>query len=618
MSFFTAIIGWIVSIYGFLLGVFFITFSFKTLYIFSLKWIPVAVIAATLLQYIQFGLLTRLGVPAFFRSHRVLNNAFRSGFKVDKSELGTLFNHLTMLPAHNAVSCIFYTILVGVMLIGAGFFEYRINGSFTIMEFKTINRIVVLGVVIGMILYGVSAYLLSSTLIAREKAVVYNKMIFRNQKVNPRSLITLKGEFIFLLFLTVITVITYAALMEKNRYEYSYSPGFTVFYIGLFVVTSLVLMQVLFYSLMRVIVDIQFLSREISSNRRAVFSVLAAENDFLSIQHNLVEMTVDLNIHRRDLETMVEQRTRELQEALSDLKNRDAQIQKQLDMASVIQRSILPGRIDDWNELKFAVRYLAMEKIGGDFYDIHQLKDDKLGILIADVSGHGIPAALVTTMAKISFGNAGARFDSPKAIFQEVNQNILDHVKTQDYMTCFMVAIDDEYNVVYSNASHQKGILLRREPGEVELLDTDGLFIGAVEEARGTYDEKVTRLNYGDRIILYTDGIPEAVNESRREYSNRRLEEVIIRQKDLPLEDFVDSIIEDVQRFVGSVQLEDDITLLVIELARDEAVDIIKNSKKLVNSHEYNEHQLPGKGLERYPTTRNIYNLAKIFQDKQL
>jgi hypothetical protein len=372
MSFFTAIIGWIVSIYGFLLGVFFITFSFKTLYIFSLKWIPVAVIAATLLQYIQFGLLTRLGVPAFFRSHRVLNNAFRSGFKVDKSELGTLFNHLTMLPAHNAVSCIFYTILVGVMLIGAGFFEYRINGSLTIMEFKTINRIVVLGVVIGMILYGVSAYLLSSTIIAREKAVVYNKMIFRNQKVNPRSLITLKGEFIFLLFLTVITVITYAALMEKNRYEYSYSPGFTVFYIGLFVVTSLVLMQVLFYSLMRVIVDIQFLSREISSNRRAVFSVLAAENDFLSIQHNLVEMTVDLNIHRRDLETMVEQRTRELQEALSDLKNRAAQLQKQLDMASVIQRSILPGRIDDWNELKFAVRYLAMEKIGGDFYDIHR------------------------------------------------------------------------------------------------------------------------------------------------------------------------------------------------------------------------------------------------------
>ena len=78
-----------------------------------------------------------------------------------------------------------------------------------------------------------------------------------------------------------------------------------------------------------------------------------------------------------------------------------------------------------------------MEKIGGDFYDVFQLKDNKIGVLIADVSGHGIPAALVTAMAKISFGNAGYQFDSPKRIFQEVNKNIIDHMKTQDYHDLF-------------------------------------------------------------------------------------------------------------------------------------------------------------------------------------
>ena len=246
-----------------------------------------------------------------------------------------------------------------------------------------------------------------------------------------------------------------------------------------------------------------------------------------------METAREIDEYRRDIEGKVAKRTEELQDALSSLRSRDEQIQKQLDMASVIQRSILPGKIDDWNELKFAVRYMAMEKIGGDFYDVHLLKDDKIGIMIADVSGHGIPAALVTTMAKMSFGNAGTKYDSPKKIFQEMNQNILDHVKTQDYMTCFMLAIDDEYNVVYSNASHQKAILLRADDGTIELLDTNGLFIGAIEEARDSYEEKKTKLEYGDRIILYTDGIPEAINEEREEYSNQRLEDVIRKNRHL-------------------------------------------------------------------------------------
>ena len=615
LSFFAAIIGWIVSIYGFLLGVFFLTFSFDTIFHFLLKWLPVAVIIITFLQYIQFGLLTPVGIPALFRSHRVVNSSYRADFKVDKSDFMPLFKNFTDLPAQFSASSVIYVIITGLIVIGAGLFEYKVTGLLGIHEFKAINKIVVLNVILGMVLYGVSSYLMVASIISREHARVYHKMIMRRMPVKPRSIMSLKAEFIFMLFITLITAITFALLMEKNRYEYSFSAGFTFFYIALFILTSLVFMRVLFFSMLRVIGEMGHLSKEITAGRWSIFETLAVESELLNIQHNLVEMTVEINVSRANLENMVEQRTRELQEALTDLKERDSQIQKQLDMASVIQRSILPSSIDDWNELKFAVRYLAMEKIGGDFYDIHQLKDDKLGIMIADVSGHGIPAALVTTMAKISFGNAGSKYDSPKSIFQELNQNILDHVKTQDYMTCFMVAIDDEYNVVYSNASHQKAILLRTETGKVELLDTNGLFIGAIEEARSSYEEKITKLNYGDRIILYTDGIPEALNEERKEYSNARLEELVAKHRDLPLEDLADYIIDDVQRYIGGAQLEDDLTLVIIELARDEAVDIIKNSKKLINLHEYYEAiDMLERGLERYPDNQKIlYNLAKNY-----
>jgi sigma-B regulation protein RsbU (phosphoserine phosphatase) len=200
-------------------------------------------------------------------------------------------------------------------------------------------------------------------------------------------------------------------------------------------------------------------------------------------------------------------------------------------------------------------------------------------------------------------------------VFQEVNQNILDHVKTQDYLTCFFVGIDEEYNVAFANASHQKGILLRTDEGKIELLDTNGLFIGAIEEARESYEEKRTRLNYRDRLILYTDGIPEAIDENRSEYTNERLEQVVMKNRQLPLEDFTNSIIEDVQRFMGNTPVADDITLLVIELARDEAVDIIKSARKLVSENKYYEAiDYLERGLNLYPENRKLlYNLAKNY-----
>jgi len=246
---------------------------------------------------------------------------------------------------------------------------------------------------------------------------------------------------------------------------------------------------------------------------------------------------------------------------------------------------------------------------------VYQLKGNKLGLLMADVSGHGIPAALVTTMAKISFSNACNKHDSPRRIFQEVNQNIIDHVKTQDYLTCFFLAIDEDYTITYANASHQKAILLRAGVESTELLDTNGLFIGAIEEARDTYEEKTSKMKYGDRLIMYTDGIPEAIDAERREYSLERLQSVVVKNRSLPLEDFTSAIIEDVQRFIGSAQVEDDITLVVVELARDAAVDIIKNSKKLVTENRYYEAiEHLERGLSLYPENRKLlYNLAKNY-----
>jgi phosphoserine phosphatase RsbU/P len=614
IAFLTIFASWVFSVFGFFLGMSFVIISYEKLALFFMKWLPIGVAIPVVLHYIEFGLLTPLKVPAFIEPLRIVNNAYKNNFEVPADDLYKVYTCFTDLPMYNLIVATVHVLIGGAIVLLLSIYEYYYQGNFTSAELRAIIKVSSLTIMFILILYGMATYLLTESLTNTERSLLYNKIVQTGIPVKPRALIGIRLKFLFFIWLMIITLLTFAALMEKVRFLEEYNIGVIAGYFVMSILASILLMQVTTGSIMRKLNDLVRVTRAIASGGSAGFEVLSLEREFSAIEFALMETGREIDDYRRDIEGKVEKRTEELQDALLNLRNRDEQIQKQLDMASVIQRSILPGKIDDWNELRFAVRYMAMEKIGGDFYDVHLLKDDKIGIMIADVSGHGIPAALVTTMAKMSFGNAGAKYDSPKKIFQEMNQNILDHVKTQDYMTCFMLAIDDDYNVVYSNASHQKAILLRSSGG-LELLDTNGLFIGAIEDARESYDEKKTKLDYGDRIILYTDGIPEAINEARVEFSNQRLENIIKRNRALPAEEFADAILGEVRQFIGNAQLVDDITFLVIELARDEAIDIIKNSKRLINTHQYDESiGVLEKGLGKFPDNQKIrYNLSKNY-----
>ncbi len=611
----TVLFGFIASVFGLVLGSSFIIFSFDKLFALLLKWLPVSTLIASFLHFIQFGFFTPVKIPALFKSHRRMNRAYKSDMEISINDLKTMYSHFSDFTLHNTIAAVFYTIISGILQIIFTYLEYSYFKTISIIEFTAILKIISLSSLVIMIIYGVSTYLLTETLTNKERANVYNNLLKNGIKLGPRVLIGIRVKFLFFVILMIITLLTFAALMEKSRFYDEYKTEIILSYFALSIFTSFILMQINTRTILLMLRDMRRVTTQIASGGRAAFSILSLEYEFASIEFGLMEMAWEIDDYRKNLESMVDMRTTELQKALTDLQGRDNQIQKQLDMASIIQRSILPEKVDDWHELKFTTRYIAMEKIGGDFYDVHHLKGDKLGIMVADVSGHGIPAALVTTMAKITFGNAGAKYDSPRRIFQEVNQSILDHVKTQDYMTCFMVSIDDEYNIIYSNASHQKGLLIRSEDGGVEYLDTGGLFIGAIEEARDSYEERSTKLEYGDRLLLYTDGIPEAVNANREEYSIKRLEEIALEKRGLPLEEFSNALIEDLQRHIGDAELEDDITLLVIELARDEAVDIVKQSKKLLNTHKYYEAiEMLENGLVKFPNNQKIlYNLTKNY-----
>ncbi len=253
--------------------------------------------------------------------------------------------------------------------------------------------------------------------------------------------------------------------------------------------------------------------------------------------------------------------------SVEDLKKYVKEIQRQIISAKEIQYSILPDKLPPWNCIKFAARYLAMDEIGGDYYDAFKIKGDRLGLIMADVSGHGIPAALVTTMAKVAFATHGQRYISTKELLYNVNKDLTSLISsTGFYMTCFALNIDKNLKVKYTNAGHQKAILYRDETDTFEYLDTNGLFLGVFDDAGETYEEGEIQLYPGDRIILYTDGIVETMNKDKEEYGEERFEDMIRFSSALESEQVADLVVDDIRTFSEGTRMRDDVSILVLEV----------------------------------------------------
>lgn len=575
-------------------------------------------IAVALLYFLQFGILSRIKIPAFHKFLRFINKNLKVKTvnpDISDDDLHKLNKYITNIPLFN-------TLMIFLLLVISTFVNYIIayinlapfgDQFMDLLTDYLQTSIILHGFII--IIASLLTYVLTDSFTSTERATCYNEIWNRNFLDRPQSYLKLSIKFVIIIALMLISLASFIFLViQRQLYLEIGVSGFIIYFLSS-VLASITIIVLTSSSIIRIFRDISRVAQDITKGLQVNFRILPLEGEFAEVEFLILKMNKEIIGHRLNLEAKVAERTEELRIALADLKERDDMVQKQLDMAGTIQRGILPGKINDWNELKFSVRYFAMEKIGGDFYDVQRIGNNKIGLYVADASGHGIPAALVTTMAKVSFGNAFLKYDSPKKIFREVNRELLEHIKTQEYLTCFMVLIDDEYNVTYSNASHQKAVILRKSEGRTETLDTGGLFIGAIEDARETYEENTTKLNYGDRLILYTDGIPEALNASRENYSNEKFEKVILQNKELKLKEFTNSLIEDLQNFVTGSPIQDDITLLVIELERDQTIDIIKDIKILNNEKKYFEAIDHLKtGLERFPENQKLlYNLAKTY-----
>ena len=240
------------------------------------------------------------------------------------------------------------------------------------------------------------------------------------------------------------------------------------------------------------------------------------------------------------------------------------QSEKELAVAGQIQQGLLPTTFPEFPNLEIYAFSKAAKGVGGDYYDIIPFEDDRLGVVMADVAGKGVPAALVMVMIRSAIHTIATGKTEPKDILYAVNNGIAGEVTQERYATGFYFVYDQITGMLsYSNAGHGPMLIYRAMSNTFELLDTAGLPVGIARDTEYGQDETI--LNTGDIALLYTDGITEAMNLKHDEYTLARVKEDIRSLKDSSAKEIVDEIIHRITEFAGDAPQHDDETIVVLK-----------------------------------------------------
>lgn len=236
-----------------------------------------------------------------------------------------------------------------------------------------------------------------------------------------------------------------------------------------------------------------------------------------------------------------------------------AEIQKELEVARRIQQSILPSEFPNSGRFQVAARYVPMTSVAGDFYDFVIADDARVGLLIADVSGHGVPAALIASMVKLAATSQRSQANDPAALLLGMNSALQGNTQNQ-FVTAAYVYLDAQANEFrYSAAGHPPMLLLRN--GKVTEITENGLMLAAFDFA--SYSTIAHPLQPRDRLLLYTDGIVEATNSAGEFFGQERLSDLLRNTTALGARETADKIVHSVQKW--SASQDDDLTVLICD-----------------------------------------------------
>ncbi len=241
-----------------------------------------------------------------------------------------------------------------------------------------------------------------------------------------------------------------------------------------------------------------------------------------------------------------------------------ARLERELRMARSVQASLLPVELPDLPGWNFAVRWIPAEVLAGDFYDFIPTRSGRLALAIGDVTDHGLPASLFMVFSRSSLRSAVRRSGSPAEAINMTNQVICDESHQGLYTTLFYGELDPESGMMICvSAGHNPILHYRAASDSFEVFNPTGLPLGVDYHAH--YGQRQARLQAGDFLLLYTDGITEAIDPDARPFGQERLHQVLRKHAQMPPEQIIAAIEQAVHDFTQAAHLEDDITLMIVK-----------------------------------------------------
>ncbi len=366
----------------------------------------------------------------------------------------------------------------------------------------------------------------------------------------------------------------------------------------------------------------------------AVASMAALVTYITKPFHKLAEWVRDVGVGQADQDEIdidASDEVGEIAQAFNEMTNkfRDAQLsvieqqrmRKELQVAQEIQQMLLPDDFPEVIGYDISAYYQSAKEVGGDLFDFMEVNDQSLGICVADVSGKGIPGSLVMTMIRTSLRLETRGNDNPADIITRVNKFVTDDIRKGMFVTMMYVILDSRERMVsFASAGHNPMILFRGKSKETYYLNPSGFPVGITLPDINLFGDKIQadriRLHPEDILVLYTDGITEAMNPNRELYGDERFLAAIRKYGHLEVAEFVKKVKDDIAGFTGGYEQNDDITFVAIK-ENMAAVDVKVNMFRDLFDTVKNERDISiaaaCKEAGISPTT--FYRYRRIYQE---
>jgi phosphoserine phosphatase RsbU/P len=240
-------------------------------------------------------------------------------------------------------------------------------------------------------------------------------------------------------------------------------------------------------------------------------------------------------------------------------------LESELELSQIVQRALLPQRIPDISGVELAAFSRPSEIIGGDYFDFFHFRDGTHGLVIADVSGHGVSAGMLMSSLQTALRTIAPDTDSPAEILERINRFYIHNIHFTTFVTVFLARFDpDNLALTYANAGHNPPVAYRRENAEVAWLKPTAPAVGLVEEFHPRTE--TVSLSRGDSLLLYTDGITEVLNTNNMQFGQESLADILRQNADLRATDIIQVVRQSVSAFGDNQPLADDVTMIALKV----------------------------------------------------